>query len=330
MASVPPWMAATTFEYVLQFTEAHEGQTNFMYNNWSSKSATKDVTAGVGISIRSEGEACSPDVKGLFVRRADGGSASDDDMRAEFRRVNNTERIGGNLFTAFRDPSPLTIPPERLRPSLREKILTFWDARGASADFPDFATIPAQAQVALMSYNYGARISRAPRMCRAIKAKDYAAAALQSNMPGWDPQKNQAHRVLLLNAGVVARDGLDQGLLPTLGAFKPPPMLTGAPEADLSWLLGWWTVWDGNYYYYYFSPNGAISYIETKPNPLAGAPANPGNRGTYFFSAASTLVVDWSDRGGASTVETFRDASAGATTMHAPSNRFGPLRADRM
>ncbi len=265
MASVPPWMSADTLEYVLQFTEAHEGETNFMYNNWSAKSPTKDVTVSVGISIRSEQEACRPDIKRLFRRVRGDAPATDDDMRAEFRRVYVTERIGGNLFSAFRDPSPLYIPKPALRPTLRELMLTFWDQRGASSNFPDFPAIPAQAQVALMSYNYGARISRAPHMCSAIKDGDYHAAAMQSFMPGWDLQKNVAHRVLLLNAGIIVRDGLPKEQLPPLGSFKPPPMLAGKPETDLSWLYGWWKVWDGTYYFYYFGPNGSVSYIETEP-----------------------------------------------------------------
>ena len=169
MASVPPWMSADTFEYVLQFTEAHEGETNFMYNNWPAKSPTKDVTVGVGLSLRSENDAVRSDIIRLFKRKSDNEPASPEDMRAEFRRVNDTQRIGGNLYTAFRDPSPLYIPKSLMRPNLRENMLTFWDQRGSSANFPDFPTIPAQAQVALMSYNYGARISRAPKMCKAIK-----------------------------------------------------------------------------------------------------------------------------------------------------------------
>ena len=173
MASVPPWMSADTFEYVLQFTEAHEGETNFMYNNWPAKSPTKDVTVGVGLSLRSENDAVRSDIIRLFKRKSDNEPASPEDMRAEFRRVNDTQRIGGNLYTAFRDPSPLYIPKSLMRPNLRENMLTFWDQRGSSANFPDFPTIPAQAQVALMSYNYGARISRAPKMCKAIKDGNY-------------------------------------------------------------------------------------------------------------------------------------------------------------
>ena len=329
MASVPPWMSADTFEYVLQFTEAHEGETNFMYNNWPAKSPTKDVTVGVGLSLRSENDAVRSDIIRLFKRKSDNEPASPEDMRAEFRRVNDTQRIGGNLYTAFRDPSPLYIPKSLMRPNLRENMLTFWDQRGSSANFPDFPTIPAQAQVALMSYNYGARISRAPKMCKAIKDGNYHAAAMQSNVPGWDPQKNVAHRVLLLNAGVIARDGLAEGQLPPLGAFKPPPMLTGAPERDLRWLYGWWTLWDGSYYYYYFGPNGSVTYVEKEPNPTAPAPNNPGNRGTYFFETAGKMIVDWTETGGASTRETFYDAHTGVSTMHANSNRFSPLIAKR-
>jgi hypothetical protein len=120
------------------------------------------------------------------------------------------------------------------------------------------------------------------------------------------------------------------GQLPPLGKFKPPPILAGKPETDLSWLYGWWKVWDGNYYFYYFGPNGSVSYIESPPNPLAPAPKNPHNRGTYFFETPNRMIVNWTELGGASTRETFYDASSGVRTMHATSNRYSPLSGVKM
>jgi hypothetical protein len=103
-------MSADTFEYVMQFTEAHEGPTNFMYNNWPEKSPVIDVTVGVGISVPTEDDAVKPGVMSLFRNKATKNPATGPEMRAEFKRVKDTKRIGGNLYTAFRDPSPLEIP----------------------------------------------------------------------------------------------------------------------------------------------------------------------------------------------------------------------------
>ena len=50
---IPQGMSEDTFEYVIQFTIAHEGDTPFMYNNWSAKNKNRDVTIGVGYALTS-------------------------------------------------------------------------------------------------------------------------------------------------------------------------------------------------------------------------------------------------------------------------------------
>ena len=52
-------MLQETFDYIIAFTIAHEGDTPFMYNNWPLKSPTPDVTVGVGRSLRTANEAAS-------------------------------------------------------------------------------------------------------------------------------------------------------------------------------------------------------------------------------------------------------------------------------
>ena len=336
MASVPVWMSADTFEYVLQFTEAHEGETNFMYNNWPEKNTSRDVTVGVGIFLRREDDAVRPDVRGLFRVRATGAPATEEDMRKEYRRVYDLPRTPKNLLTDYRDKSPLEIPKALMRPSLRTKMLEFWEQRGASPKFPDFATIPAQAQVALMSWNYGLRLTGAPKMCKAVTDGDYTLAAKESNVPGWDGQKNEAHKRLLLNAGAIVDAGLDRTMLPPLGRFKPPPPVSGAEDRgstgddDLSWLYGWWTVYDTNYYYYYFAPKGSVQYVETKPTSKSPSPSAPLNRGTYSWTSTGILIIDWNPSGGGSTRETFYNAKQGVTAMNATSNRYSPLYAKKI
>lgn len=236
MQAIPQGMSQQTFDYLLAFTTDHEGDTPFMYNNWSAKNENPDVTIGVGHALTSlpkttigpgqftcaagEGEAAS--VRTMFRVRATGQPPSRDQMIAEFRRVYNTERIGGNLFSAFQAPSPLEMDRDAMLDDLRDKMLYWW-ARKGHQDFPDFAAIPAQAQVALMSYNYGARLSSAPLMCDAVRANSYTEAAKQSSVPGWYPKKVEAHKRLFLNAAVLIL-GKDVNMLPPIfGPFQPPP-----------------------------------------------------------------------------------------------------------
>jgi hypothetical protein len=241
MAGIPSGMAPATFDYLLRFTMAHEGATPFMYNNWPLKNANRDVTVGVGIAVFSEDHAVRPDIRSLFRVKATGEPASDPEMRAEFRRVYDLPRTAGNLFTDYQDKSPLEIPDAEMRRSLSDKMSEFWDQRGQT--FADFASIPAQAQVALASWNYGARLRNAPNMCNAVRSGDFVEAAKQSFVPGWDGQKNEGHRRLLMNAATIAREGLDNTLLPPMGGpFKPPPMISASGSALLESPVGEWNV----------------------------------------------------------------------------------------
>ena len=253
---------------------------------------------GTGIALHREEDAAREDIRRLFVRKGTTEIPSREEMIAEYRRVAGINRTEGNLHTAFHNPSPMEIPLIFMRPSLRRKMLEFWDGRGNHPNLPDFASLPVQAQIALMSYNYGRRLSAAPRMCAAVKAGDYTLAAREAHVSGWDPRKNDAHKRLLLNAGIIMRDGLDKSQLPPLGRFKPPPMVTGSVESDLSWLLGWWTVWDGSYYYYYFGPNGFVQYVKTEPAssappPLVASLARPGGNATGFTAFEYGISGKW-------------------------------------
>jgi hypothetical protein len=224
MAALPEGVAQETFDYLLAFTIAHEGDTPFMYNNWPLKNARQDVTAGIGLAIPDEAYAASDEIRGMFVVKATGEPASPDDMRREFRRVAALPRTPRNLFSDYQARSPLQMDRDAMLRSLFDKMLQFWSVSGA--EFPDLAEVPAQAQAALLSYNYGLRLRAAPRMCQAVRDGDYATAADESRISGWDARKNEAHRVLFLNAQAIVDGDLDLGLLPPMeGPFKPPPAL---------------------------------------------------------------------------------------------------------
>jgi len=102
----------------------------------------------------------------------------------------------------------------------------------------------------------------------------------------------------------------------------------GAP-ASITWLKGWWKVWDGNYYYYYFGDGGFVQYTKTPPVGTGQPPKQPANQGEYALDGPS-LKVTWNSTGGATTIETFYNAVPGARQMNATSNRFSPLVATRL
>jgi hypothetical protein len=101
-------------------------------------------------------------------------------------------------------------------------------------------------------------------------------------------------------------------------------------EGDMAWLHGWWTVSDGNSYYYYFHPTGKVQYTKSRPAAKAPPPVAPLNTGTYTYTKPSNLVITWNPLDGGSTIETFRDAFPNATRMSAASNRYAALQATRI
>ena len=202
-----------------------------------------------------------------------GRPADPGEMLQEYRRVNDLPRTQGNLFSAYRDASPLQMIREEMLSDLRNKLLGFWTSRGQ--EFPNFAAIPAQAQAALMSWNYGLRLRGAPKMCNAIRAGDFVTAAAECKVPGWDGQKNEGHRVLLLNAAAIVASGAAPNKLPPLnGPFKPPPREPGAalpPTSILGQLAGRWSVvigqWKG---LFIFDAKGGVSWAESDLSPRHG------------------------------------------------------------
>jgi len=108
----------------------------------------------------------------------------------------------------------------------------------------------------------------------------------------------------------------------------PDPKAVPAPE----WPLGWWKVWDGNTYYYFFGPNGVVQYTKTSPTNTRTPPTQPKNVGRYTYTPPNRLVITWNTVAGAPTncQETFYNATAGCEQMNATSNLYSPLVATRL
>ena len=108
------------------------------------------------------------------------------------------------------------------------------------------------------------------------------------------------------------------------------PAASTAPT--LTWLNGWWKVWDGNTYYYFFGPGGVVQYTKTAPANVSAPPKKAVNIGRYSYSAPTQLLVTWNQVPGveAACQETFYDAASGCRRMNAKSNLYSPLVATRL
>ena len=124
---------------------------------------------------------------------------------------------------------------------------------------------------------------------------------------------------------------MNQRRLAAFGASELGAAYHGAAlDASLAWLQGWWSVSDGNPYYYYFGPKGFVQYTKTRPASTARPLAVGMNQGVYSVTDDNVLFIDWNPADGGATTETFRGARAGSTELAGTSNRYAPLVATRM
>lgn len=109
----------------------------------------------------------------------------------------------------------------------------------------------------------------------------------------------------------------------------------GEPDVLPAWLTGWWSVWDGNQYFYHFKGNGRVVYTKSwVKSRSAPPPKNPSNVGKVTISPEGKIVCSWAKVSGAPkpTIETFtrKDGGNSETEMAGPSNNYGWLTAKRL
>jgi hypothetical protein len=99
----------------------------------------------------------------------------------------------------------------------------------------------------------------------------------------------------------------------------------------LGWLNGWWKVWDGNTYYYFFGSGGVVQYTKTPPRDTSAPPQRADNHGRYTYTPPNQLVVTWNQvPGEAACQETFYNAAPGCRQMNATSTLYSPLVGTRL
>lgn len=118
-----------------------------------------------------------------------------------------------------------------------------------------------------------------------------------------------------------------------LAGEKSGSLGTAPTDKSHAWLYGWWTVWDGNTYYYFFHASGIVIYTMKKPTRGELPPAHPGNSGKYAIAAGGEVVVTWKKVAGSSagaTVETFGFSEENLRFMRGTSTNYGDLLATKL
>jgi hypothetical protein len=136
----------------------------------------------------------------------------------------------------------------------------------------------------------------------------------------------------------------NQGVMDESLIFSNPRILfwevteAADPNPVPAWLKGWWSVYDGNQYYYYFSDQHGVFYTEAKPKDPGAPPALwPLNEGTVTMTDHG-LVILWTAGvdpvtrvATPATKETFtRVGWTSEREMNGESNLYGPLFARKM
>lgn len=138
------------------------------------------------------------------------------------------------------------------------------------------------------------------------------------------------------NGKKILQNVINNGLMSESGVFSQPKVLfwtisqkaAGTPIPD--WLKGWWSVFDGEQYYYYFSESLGCYYTKVAPTGKTHpTERDKTNEATVAISDVSPQVtLTWDHYG---TIEKFtRIPGASPDRMSGTSNNYGPLIATKM
>ena len=214
-------MAQKAWDYLLQFTVAHEGMVLHMYNNRATEAAKQDVTCGIGILLINRDTATGPDYKSMFFDPVTNVQATDEQLRADWDAASKLLRRyypEANLESTaagdgYADVCKMRMYREaaidKAAAVLKSKLKTELDG-GVGLPLATFNSMPWQAQVACASYFYGWSLAKAPNLRQALLDLDFEKAAKASNLVGAAPAKNKAHERLFLNAASI-KDAVAHG-----------------------------------------------------------------------------------------------------------------------
>ena len=326
------WPAKFTFDEFWNFTEPLEGgiAADCMFMVQDLQVATAMGLTFTGKNNRNAGLLMAQDLE--WKNKNTGNVVTAADVARDYDEVlkhDDLGRLGPGRLGKWKELTSCRITLNGLKKGVRKKVsgnINYVKTLRTGDKFlGDFTTFPADAQLCVISLTWAnGNAFGYPRFCEACRDADWFEASRQCGFSSKEntlPRRQRAQEEMMRNAAAVA-------LGVASGEKLHWPTLLSNP--GMSWLEGWWKVWDGNIYYYYFDRTGTAVYIETEPT-TPFAPALPKNRGTYFFDSGRRLVVKWKPLPGlGACVETFYNARSGATEMNANSNLYSPLVATKM
>ena len=213
--TAPTGMRRSAWDYLLEFTEAHEALVLSMYNASASE---QDVTVGIGTKLFSE-EKCQTDgwILPLFHDKSDVNKPiTVADVQSDFRRAAQIPRVGNvtkaNLIPEYEVLQLRTTPEkarERMAVQLYDNVTTMLKPGSHGWAFENFSGYPADAQVAIASFSYARPAWDFPLLLDAIKRADFDEACKQVWIQKASPAKNIAQERIFWNAARVMQQGLD-------------------------------------------------------------------------------------------------------------------------
>jgi hypothetical protein len=231
----PDYMTQQAWDYLLQFTVAHEAMVLHMYNNRASETAKQDVTCGIGILLINRETATGPDYKFMFYDPATKRQPTDEQLRADWdaaskllrRYYPNANLENTSAGDGYADVCKMRMHPE----AVIDKMASVLKAKLKSElenwlPLETFISMPSQAQVACVSYFYGWSLAKAPNFRQALLNLDFTRAAKESKLAGAAAAKNKGHERLFLNAASIwdaVGNGWEGDLFQVLPQKVTPP-----------------------------------------------------------------------------------------------------------
>jgi len=231
----PDYMTQQAWDYLLQFTVAHEAMVLHMYNNRASETAKQDVTCGIGILLINRDTATRPDYKFMFYDPATKLQPTDEQLRADWdaaskllrRYYPNANLENTSAGDGYADVCKMRMHPE----AVIDKMASVLKAKLKSElknwlPLETFISMPSQAQVACVSYFYGWSLAKAPNFRQALLDLDFTRAAKESKLAGAAAAKNKGHERLFLNAASIwdaVANGWEGDLFQVLPQKVTPP-----------------------------------------------------------------------------------------------------------
>ncbi|MEN3308752.1 MAG: hypothetical protein V7603_4954 [Micromonosporaceae bacterium] len=201
---------------VLPFQTAFEGRIEYLYLDVRGL-----VTIGVGNLIDDARDAGNGDAtRGLafarplpFVWKTDDSAADQDAIDQDWTAVKTRQDLAARGAGAFASITQLKLDDGHIDDLVRQKADEFEATLKRSAEFAGFDDMPADAQLGLLSMAWAmgpAFAPKFPRFASACQDGRWGDAADQCHIAGPGlGRRNDADRMLFLNAAQVAADGGD-------------------------------------------------------------------------------------------------------------------------